>query len=55
MALPFTVAGLLGVSAGKRLADRLPTHTLVRWFVGLLVALAAYVAIRAGLALFGGG
>jgi len=54
VALPFTVAGLLGVSAGKHLADRLPTHTLVRWFVGLLLALAAYVAIRAGLALLGG-
>lgn len=54
VALPFTVAGLLGVSTGKRLADRLPTHTLVRWFVALLVALAAYVAVRAGLALVGG-
>ncbi len=50
IAIPFTIAGLLGVSVGKHLADRLPTVTLVRWFVGLLLALAAYVAIQAGLA-----
>jgi uncharacterized membrane protein YfcA len=49
--IPFTVAGLLGVSVGKALADRLPTATLVRWFVGLLVVLAGYVSIRAGLSL----
>ncbi|MEZ5144271.1 MAG: sulfite exporter TauE/SafE family protein [Acidimicrobiales bacterium] len=54
VAVPFTIAGLLGVSVGKRLADRLPTTTLVRWFVGLLVVLAVYVAIRAGLALASG-
>jgi uncharacterized membrane protein YfcA len=51
VAVPFTIAGLLGVSVGKKIADRLPTVTLVRWFVGLLVVLAAYVAIRAGIAL----
>ena len=51
VAVPFTIAGLLGVSVGKTIADRLPTVTLVRWFVGLLVVLATYVAIRAGLAL----
>jgi hypothetical protein len=39
------------VSVGKSIADRLPTVTLVRWFVGLLVVLAAYVSIRAGLAI----
>ena len=50
VALPFTVAGLLGVSVGKSLADRLPTTTLVRWFVALLVVLSAYVSVRAGLA-----
>ena len=42
---------LVGVSVGKALSDRLPTVTLVRWFVGLLVVLAGYVAVRAGLAL----
>lgn len=51
VAVPFTVAGLLGVSVGKKIADRLPTVTLVRWFVGLLVVLAVYVAVRSGLAL----
>ncbi len=51
VAAPFTVAALLGVSVGKNIADRLPTVTLVRWFVGLLLVLAAYVSIRAGLAL----
>lgn len=51
VALPFTVVGLLGVSVGKTIADRLPTVTLVRWFVGLLVVLATYDAIRAGLSL----
>jgi uncharacterized membrane protein YfcA len=51
VALPFTIAGLLGVSVGKQLADRLPTTTLVKWFVGLLVVLAVYVSIRAGVAL----
>lgn len=53
VAAPFTIAALLGVSVGKSIADRLPTVTLVRWFVGLLVVLAAYVSIRAGLALLG--
>jgi uncharacterized protein len=51
VAAPFTIAALLGVSVGKSVADRLPTVTLVRWFVGLLVVLAVYVAVRAGLAL----
>ncbi len=51
VALPFTVAGLLGVGAGKRVADRLPGETLVRGFVALLVILAAYVALRSTLAL----
>jgi len=51
VAAPFTIAALLGVSVGKNIADRLPTVTLVRWFVGLLVVLAAYVSVRAGMAL----
>jgi uncharacterized membrane protein YfcA len=50
-AAPFTVAALLGVSVGKHIADRLPTVVLVRWFVALLVAVAVYVAVRAGVAL----
>jgi uncharacterized protein len=51
VAVPFLVAGLLGVGAGKRLADRLPATTLSRWFVALLVAVAAYTASRSALAL----
>ncbi len=51
IAIPFTASALLGVSVGKHIADRLSTVTLVRWFVGLLVVLATYVSIRAGLAL----
>jgi uncharacterized membrane protein YfcA len=54
VAAPFTIAGLFGVAVGKNIADRLPTRTLVRWFVGLLVVLATYVAARAGLALTSG-
>ncbi len=51
VALPFTIAGLLGVQLGNRLAGKLSGPTLVRWFAGLLLALAAYTAIRSGLAL----
>lgn len=42
--LPFTVAALAGVVTGTRLADRLPAQTLLRWFAGLLVAVAVYTA-----------
>lgn len=52
VAIPFTVAGLLGVEVGNRLASKLAGATLVKWFAALLVALAAYTAIRSGLALF---
>jgi hypothetical protein len=49
--LPFTVAAVAGVVTGGKVADRLdPAHSL-RWFAALLVAVAAYTAIRAGLAL----
>ncbi len=51
VALPFLVAGLLGVSTGKKLADRLPAATMARWFVALLVTVAAYTAVRSALAL----
>lgn len=50
-ATPFIVASMLGVGVGKRLADRLPAATLARWFVVLLVVVAAYTAIRSVLAL----
>lgn len=53
-AVPFTIAALVGASVGKSVADRLPTVTLVRWFVGVLVALAAYVILTAGVAVVSG-
>jgi uncharacterized membrane protein YfcA len=51
VALPFLVASLLGVGTGKRLADRVDARTLTTWFAGLLVAVAAYTAVRSALAL----
>lgn len=49
--VPFTVAGMLGVVAGSRVADRVPADRLIRWFVVLLVGVAAYTGIRSVLAL----
>ncbi|MDA8392801.1 MAG: sulfite exporter TauE/SafE family protein [Actinomycetota bacterium] len=51
VAIPFTVSGLLGVALGNRLASKVSGPVLVRWFAALLVALAAYTAIRSGMAL----
>lgn len=51
--LPFTVAAVAGVLAGGRVADRLDAQRSLRWFAALLVAVAAYTAIRAGTALAG--
>jgi len=42
----FTVAAVAGVFVGGRLADRVPARRLTRWFVVLLVAVAAYTAVR---------
>jgi len=49
--VPFTVASLLGVIVGSRLASRRDSTSLQRWFVGLLVIVAGYTAVRSGLAL----
>jgi uncharacterized membrane protein YfcA len=49
--LPFTVAAVAGVLTGGRVAGRLDPERSLRWFAALLVAVAAYTAIRAGLAL----
>ena len=43
--IPFAIAALAGVVTGTRIADRLPAQTLLRWFAGLLVAVAAYTAV----------
>ena len=50
---PFTVAAIAGSLAGKRIADRVEPATLTRAFVGLLFAVAVYVAARGGIALTG--
>ena len=49
--IPFTIASLLGVIIGSRLASTRDSRSLQRWFVGLLVVVATYTAVRSGLAL----
>ncbi len=49
--VPFTIASLLGVVVGSRLASTHDSCSLQRWFVALLVIVAAYTAVRSGLAL----
>ena len=49
--IPFTIASLIGVVVGSRLAGRRHSSSLQRWFVGLLVVVAVYTAVRSGLAL----
>jgi uncharacterized membrane protein YfcA len=49
--LPFTIASAIGVVVGGRLARRHDPTSLQRWFVGLLVVVAVYTAIRSVLAL----
>ncbi len=49
--IPFTVASLLGVIVGSRLAHTRDSSSLQRWFVGLLVVVAVYTAARSGFAL----
>jgi uncharacterized protein len=41
------VAGLFGLTAGNKLAERLPEKTLRRVFAWVIVAIAGYVAFRA--------
>ncbi|QYG93179.1 sulfite exporter TauE/SafE family protein [Iamia sp. SCSIO 61187] len=42
--LPFAVAAIAGVLTGGRLAGRLDPERSLRWFAGLLVAVALYTA-----------
>jgi len=51
--VPFAVSAVAGALAGSRLADRLPARTMLRWFAGLLLAVAVYTAGRSVLALTG--
>ena len=45
--LPFAVAAIAGVLTGGQLAGRLDPERSLRWFAGLLVAVAAYTAADA--------
>jgi uncharacterized protein len=49
--IPFTLASLVGVVIGTRLASDTDSASLQRWFVVLLVAVAIYTAIQSGLAI----
>jgi uncharacterized membrane protein YfcA len=51
IAVPFVVAAVAGVLSGGRLADRLDPRRSLRAFATLLVVVAAYTALRAGVAL----
>ena len=50
--VPFTVASLVGVVVGSRLASTRDSSSLQRWFVGLLVIVASYTAVKSAVALF---
>jgi uncharacterized protein len=49
--IPFAITSLLGVIVGSRLASTRDSCSLQRWFIALLVVVAGYTAVRAGLAL----
>ncbi len=49
--IPFAITSLLGVIVGSRLARTRDSGSLQRWFIALLVVVAGYTAVRAGLAL----
>ncbi len=46
IAIPFTIAGLLGSLVGRRISDKVPVRTLAKSFVVLLLVVGAYVAIK---------
>jgi len=51
IAIAFTGAAIVGSVVAGRLAPRLPGHRVRRWFAGLVLLVAAYVAIQAILGL----
>ncbi|MCZ7529298.1 MAG: sulfite exporter TauE/SafE family protein [Acidimicrobiia bacterium] len=51
VAIPFTIAALVGVTAGNALARRVDSATLIQAFAVLLVAVATYTGIDSLLAL----
>jgi uncharacterized protein len=44
--VPFTIAALAGALVGNRVADRLASTDLVRWFAALLVGVALYTIVN---------
>lgn len=48
---PFTLAAIMGVVTGGKIADRLDPKRSLRAFAALLAAVAVYTAVRAGSAL----
>jgi len=50
--VPFTVASVIGVVIGGRLAGTRDPRTLQRWFVWLLFAVADYTAVKSALAVW---
>lgn len=49
--LPFLAAAIIGSLLGRRVTARMSGTTLTRAFAGLLLAVAGYVAVRAGIQL----
>ena len=50
--VPFTIASLVGVVVGGRLAGTRDHSTLQRWFVVLLFTVASYTAVKSALAVW---
>ncbi len=50
--LPFTIASLIGVFVGSRLASTRDPSFLQKWFIGFLVVIAIYTATSSLIALF---
>ena len=42
----FTLAGLVGVFVGSRLARRIQSEVLIRWFAVVVLLLAAYTGVN---------
>ena len=51
IAVPFSVAALLGAIAGERLAQRVDTERLQKAFAAVIVLAAVYTAVRSAIAL----
>lgn len=49
--VPFTVAAMVATTLGKRIADRLPNHSLSRAFAVLLLAVAGYTGVHSAIQL----